>query len=192
VKLDYKKIFAIAFTSVFISFVYNDFNPNGLKLIRDERVLNWESDSLTSFPKINSLVIDSNLTINKPVFDSAKSEIKNENFESYTKPKAIKIDFAYKLYKQGVKFVDARSVEEFAEGHIKGAINIPFYGSENYESVLNKISKDDIVVTYCSGEDCDLSILLGDELFNKGYKKVYVFFGGWNDWLTKGYPTGTK
>ena len=187
-KLDYKKIFVIVFTSVLVSFVYNDFNPNGLKLIRDERVLNWESDSLTSFPKINLLVIDSNLTIIRPKIDSIKTEIKKEISESFKEPKAIKIDFAYKLFTQGIKFIDARPAEEFSEGHIKGALNIPFYGSENYESVLNKISKDDIVVTYCSGEDCDLSILLGDELFNKGYKKVYVFFGGWNDWLIKGYP----
>lgn len=191
-KLAYKKIFVIVFTSVLVSFVYNDFNPNGLKLIRDERVLNWASDSLSSFPKINSLTVDSNLTIIRPKIDSAKTEIKKDVSESFKEPKAIKIDFAYKLFKQGVKFIDARPVEEFTEGHIKGAVNIPFYGSENYENILNKISKDEFVVTYCSGEDCDLSILLGDELFNKGYKKVYVFFGGWNDWLNKGYPTGKK
>jgi rhodanese-related sulfurtransferase len=188
VKLNLKKIIAIILTSVFISFVYNDFNPNGLKLIRDERVLNWESDSLSSFPQTNSLAIDSNLTINKPIIDSSKTEIKKEDSESFKEPKAIKLDFAYKLFKQGIKFIDARPVDEYTEGHIKGAVNIPFYGSENYTSVLNKISKDEIVVTYCSGEDCDLSILLGDELFSKGYKKVYVFFGGWNDWLIKGYP----
>lgn len=189
-KLDYRKIITIVLASVFVAFVYNDFNPNGLKLIRDERVLNWESDSLSSFPKINSLVVDTNLAIPIPKIDSTKTEIIKEISDSFKEPKAIKIDFAYNLYKQGVKFIDARPVEEFAEGHIKSAINIPFYGSENYESVLSKISKDEIIVTYCSGEDCDLSILLGDELFNKGYKKVYVFFGGWNDWLIKGYPTG--
>ena len=188
-KLDFRKIFAIVFASVFISFVYNNFSPNGLKLIRDERVLNWESDSVSSFPQLNLNVVDSNLTINKPIIDSSTNEIKKDNSVSFNEPKAIKIDFAYKLFKQGVKFIDARPVEEFTEGHIKDAVNIPFYGSENYESILNKISKDDIVVTYCSGEDCDLSILLGDELFQKGYKKVYVFFGGWNDWLVKGYPT---
>jgi rhodanese-related sulfurtransferase len=190
VKLDYKKIFVIVFTSVFVSFVYNDFNPNGLKLVRDERVLDWTSDSLSSFPKINSDGVNSNPTIIKPKIGSTKTEIKKNPSELFKEPKAIKLDFAYELFKQGVRFIDARPVEEFAEGHIKGSLNIPFYGSENYKSVLNKISKDDIVVTYCSGEDCDLSILLGDELFSKGYKKVYVFFGGWNDWLIKGYPTG--
>ena len=68
-KLDYKKIFAIVFTSVLVSFVYNDFNPKGLKLIRDERVLNWGSDSLTTFPIINSFKVDSNLIVNKPKID---------------------------------------------------------------------------------------------------------------------------
>jgi len=188
-KISISKIFVIIVVSVLIGLVYNDFNPDGLKLVREERVLNWANDSLSSFPNIKPPVSDSSITLNTFKVDSSKTETKKDDASLLEKPIAIKIDFAYKLYKQGIKFIDARPVEEFAEGHIKGAINIPFYGSENYENVLSKISKDQIVVTYCSGEDCELSILLGDELFNKGYRKVYVFFGGWNDWLLKGYPT---
>lgn len=187
-KISFNKIFVIVLVSILVGLVYNDFNPNGIKLIRKERILNWENDSLTSFPKIDSLIVDSVTVSKSNLIDSSKIEKKIVD-DSFKEPKAIKIDFAYKLYKQGIKFIDARPVEEFIEGHIKGAVNIPFYGSENYENVLSKIPKDEFVITYCSGEDCDLSILLGDELFQKGYKKVYVFFGGWNDWLLKGYPT---
>lgn len=183
------KILIIILTSTLISLLYNHFNPKGLKLIKEERKILWESDSLSSIIPADTIKPTIEEIQKTTVVDSTKREIKKEPEEGFKEPKAIKIDFAYKLYKQGFKFIDARPVEEFAEGHIKGAVNIPFYGSENYESVLNKIPKDQIVVTYCNGDDCDLSILLGDELFKKGYKKVYVFFGGWNDWLEKGYPT---
>jgi 3-mercaptopyruvate sulfurtransferase SseA len=30
--------------------------------------------------------------------------------------------------------------------------------------------------------------LLANLLFEQGYKQVYVFFGGWNEWLNASYP----
>ncbi|MCS7052314.1 MAG: rhodanese-like domain-containing protein, partial [Ignavibacterium sp.] len=95
---------------------------------------------------------------------------------------------AYKLFKQGIKFIDARMPDEYAAGHIKGAYNIPFDGDESYRKILDNFSKDEIIVVYCGGTDCDLSIYLGNELFEKGFKRVYVFFGGWNEWLQNNYP----
>ncbi len=177
------KISWIILVSILISLVYNHFNPKGLNFIRQERVLIWE-DSSDSDNSDNEILSEEDNNHSTQT-DELTHNGKNENFGQ---PKAIKLDFAYKLFKQNVRFIDARPVEEFAEGHIKGAINIPFYGSEEYESVLNKIPKDEYLVTYCDGDDCDLSILLGDELFEKGYKKVYVFFGGWNDWVKNNYP----
>ena len=117
------------------------------------------------------------------------TEKSNNNIKAFNEPKAIKLDFAYELFKDGIKFIDARPVEEFEVAHIKGAVNIPFYESEKYENALSKIPMDETIVTYCNGHDCDLSIMLGDELFKKGYKRVYVFYGGWNEWLSKKYPT---
>lgn len=189
-KLDYKNILFIITASVIFAFIYNLANPNGLKLIRSERELVWESDSLGSDVDLISesskeslpIVIDSIHNTNHPV----NSE------EEFKEPKAIKIGLAYKLFNDGVKFIDARPVEEFNQGHIKNAINIPFYESEKYEQALAKISKDEVIVTYCGGHDCDLSIMLGDELFNKGFKKVYIFYGGWNDWLANNYPIEKK
>lgn len=183
-KLNIAIIISIIITSALIGLAYNYINPKGLALIRNERIIDWVTDS--------SAVHQSNNNYNSSDHthsNDLSGKITNDNPDNFSEPKAIKIDFAYKLFQEGKKFVDARPVEEYEENHIKGAINIPFYGSENYESVLNKISKDEIIITYCSGDDCDLSILLGDELFAKGYKKIYIFFGGWNDWLKMGYPT---
>lgn len=189
-KSNLKITLQIIFTSVLLGLIYNHLSPNGISLYRDDRKIVWASDSMMNNSK--SVNETPNVLESSPAKEKTISEKSIEKVQDFKEPIAIKIDFAYKLFLEGKIFIDARPVDEFEESHIKGAINIPFYGSENYQSVLNKILKDEVVVTYCSGEDCELSILLGNELFEKGYKKVYVFFGGWNDWLKKGYPISKK
>ncbi len=168
--------------------MYNHFNGNGLKLIRNERVLVWESDSLASNNRADDLNIDSVLSKHKNEPASEDSINKTEVIESFNEPKAIELNLAYKLFKDGIQFIDARSPEEFSEGHISGAVNIPFYGSENYLKVINRLDKNKVVVTYCSGADCDISTLSGDELFKMGFKKVYVFVGGYEEWRKNNFP----
>lgn len=186
--LDFSKVLSITFISIVISLLYNHFNPDGLHLIREERKLNWEIDSLSTLMGSDSLLIDKSST-GTILSDSVVVEKKDNPIKSFKKPTAIKLDFAYKLYKDGIRFIDSRSVEEFSEGHIKGAVNIPFYGSENHIEVINRLNKNEIVVTYCSSEDCDISILSGDELFEKGFKRVYVYVGGYDEWTRNNYPT---
>ncbi len=192
--INFYKILIIILVSIILSLVYNHFHPNGLNLIRLEKNLNWADDSLAIISD-SSLAVDSvqsqkNKSIDSVVID-VKTEI-TEAIESYKEPKAIKLDFAYKLFKQKVQFIDSRSPEEFAEGHIKGAINIPFYGSENYLNVINRLNKNEMIVTYCSSAECDISTLSGDELFKMGFKKVYVFVGGYDEWTKYNYPTSIK
>lgn len=193
-KLNFPKIFYIILVSIIISLVYNHFNPNGLNLIRHENILNWANDSLSTVSD-SSLDVDSiqsqkNQSSDSVVIDK-KLEI-TEAIESFQEPKAIKLDFAYKLFKQNIIFIDARSPEEFAEGHIKNAVNIPFYGSENYSITISHLNKNEIIVTYCSSTDCDIAQLSGNELFEMGFKRVYVFIGGYDEWKKNNYPTSAK
>lgn len=189
-----KNLFTIIFVSIVLGLIYNLLSPTAIPFIREERILEFIENDSTS--KITDS-LNSNTKIDSPKYKSESPEIKITDSTikkidspelELKKPLAIKIEKAYQLFKEGVKFIDARMPEEYREGHIAGAINIPFDGDELYREVLKAISKDEIIVTYCSGTDCDLSILLGDELFEKGYKKVYIFFGGWNDWVEKNYP----
>jgi len=188
VKINLSKIFYIAFISIVISLLYNHFNPNGLELIRKERILDWASDSLSFLIKSDSLAANDILINSKQSIDSVKSLQKNNAIESFKEPKAIKINLAYKLFNDGVKFIDARPAEEFSEGHIKGAVNIPFYESERYLNVIDSFNKNEIIVTYCSSKDCDDGTLSGDEFFKMGFKQVYVFIGGWEEWVKNKYP----
>jgi phage shock protein E len=59
-----------------------------------------------------------------------------------------KID-ARDLEPENVTVIDVRSPEEFAAGHIKGALNIPL---DELEQRLGQLPKDQPVVTYCMME----------------------------------------
>jgi rhodanese-related sulfurtransferase len=111
-----------------------------------------------------------------------------KELQTFSEPKAVTLEQAFKLFENGVDFVDARDEGDFLAGHITKSINIPFDDFDNHKQKLDQLSKDKPMVIYCAGTDCDLSILLGNLLFEMGYKKIYVFFGGWNDWLDAKYP----
>ncbi|WP_158972218.1 rhodanese-like domain-containing protein [Paraglaciecola sp. L3A3] len=76
--------------------------------------------------------------------------------------------------------VDVRTKEEFAEGHVPGAINIPLSTIQTGTDQLN-LGKDKTVVLYCrsgyrAGKAADL-------LLNGGYSKLLHLEGdmlGWN------------
>lgn len=191
--INYKNIFLIVAASSIIGLAYNALNPNGVPLVKEERILHFENENSEikdsrSLELPDAEEIETGNDMKNREENSIVEELIDDTPKPFSQPVAIKLSRAYELFKQGIKFIDSRSTEEFAEGHIKNAINIPFYESEKYDDLLNKIDKNEILVTYCSGEDCDTSILHGDELFDKGYKRVYIFYGGWNDWLDAGYP----
>ena len=203
-------------TSSLLGIFVNYFNPAGIPLIREKLELNWASDSLfneisrdststiTDTVKPNSQNppennnpkrVDGKIVENKEDSKTIqKKENESENKKkvevaAFTEPKAIKLDQAYILYNKGITFIDARDTSDFIAGHIKNSINIPFDDFDNYKPRLDQLSKENPLVVYCAGTECDLSILLGNLLFNEmGYKKVYVFFGGWLDWTKAKYP----
>lgn len=77
-----------------------------------------------------------------------------------------------------VIIIDARTIEEFNEGHIEGAILIPEYEiGERAEKVLS--NKDQLILVYCrSGRR---SKIASQALADLGYTNVKEF-GGIIDW----------
>ena len=212
-KISFRKSILILLVSIALGITFNSLNPDGIDFIRKERVLIFEKDTLLSLNpdsaslklnsdsskirediqeaksenKVDTLANTQNLTEQKQISGNNHQQIKKE--AEFKEPKAITIDQAYKLFKQGIVFIDARESEEYTDDHILNAISIPFYEYDENAFKLNSIKKDQPIVVYCAGSDCDLSILLGDQLFEMGYKKTYIFFGGWNEWLDAKYPT---
>jgi len=107
--------------------------------------------------------------------------------KTFVKPVDIKLDFAKLLFDKKYPFVDARDQKDYNEGHIKGAVNIPYHDLGEHKSALDRFSKNQVIVVYC-GAGCDVSIDMAYAMANMGFTKVYVFHGGWDDWKAAGYP----
>lgn len=89
------------------------------------------------------------------------------------------------LDKPRVRFVDARRAEEFENGKIGNAINI---FAEDYEQHIPEFiewPREDLIVVYCGGGQCELSHELAEIFFGFGFSKVYVYRGGYNEWKEK-------
>ena len=93
-------------------------------------------------------------------------------------------------------FLDARPFEEYAEGHIEGAINIPIHDASGMDLIFkleDMLQSAPQLVLYCNGEDCELSDILAKKLkdFGISEKKILVFKGGIEEWKQSGYPVST-
>lgn len=104
-------------------------------------------------------------------------------------PPFIGVDVAELEYSHdNAIFVDSREPEEFRCGTIPGSINIPFehLPEENlgtyFDSCFSGADKNHLIIVFCSGEECDLSLHLGRNLNSFGYRNVFVFFGGSREW----------
>lgn len=93
-----------------------------------------------------------------------------------------------KLFDAGAAvFVDARSPEEFAEGHIRGAVNLPFDDVFRKPDLAKQLADGGKpIVAYCGGGDCELSRNLAFSLIEAGHRKVLVFLGGTSGWTAAG------
>ncbi|MCI0651161.1 MAG: rhodanese-like domain-containing protein, partial [Planctomycetes bacterium] len=91
-------------------------------------------------------------------------------------------------------FLDARKEEDYAEGHIAGAL--PVYHAQRerlLEPHLEKLKNDvAFIVVYCPGGDCEDSIYLTNALIEEyGFVRdnIFVLKCGYSHWEKRGYPT---
>jgi rhodanese-related sulfurtransferase len=86
-------------------------------------------------------------------------------------------------------FVDARSPDEYAQGHIPGAINIPVSDFENgVVSHMDQLDSAPAVATYCPSMECWDAVDVADRLREVTQKPIYVFEQGWEAWQADKHP----
>lgn len=89
-----------------------------------------------------------------------------------------------------VVLIDARSEGEYAEGHLPGAMNVPYDSFVDYAGELeSNVLLDQPVIIYCRSVTCDLSDQLAQEMRLMGYERVVLYKGGWDEWTAAGLPT---
>jgi rhodanese-related sulfurtransferase len=79
--------------------------------------------------------------------------------------------------------VDVRTVTEFDDGHIDGAINIPV---DEIGDKLDELDKDDELLVYCrTGNRSGRAVGI---LKDAGYTRIYHMHEGISVWIQQGYP----
>jgi rhodanese-related sulfurtransferase len=89
-------------------------------------------------------------------------------------------------------FLDARPPDQYAAGHIQGALSLPWDAfAETFPRVMASVPRETTIVTYCDGETCGLSKDLAFALLQEGYFNVRVLVNGWTLWQQNNMPVET-
>jgi rhodanese-related sulfurtransferase len=112
-------------------------------------------------------------------------------------PLAVKLEAVQQLVRaRGAMVIDAREPDEFAAGHIPGAISIPYEAAGGEPERLQALdSGGRPILVYCSGGTCESSRMLAEMLVRDfGKRRVLVYEGGFPEWASAGNPveTGAK
>jgi rhodanese-related sulfurtransferase len=106
------------------------------------------------------------------------------------RPVQIRMDAVKRLFDAGaVLIVDAREPDEYAAGHIAGALSMPFDEATAEPERLEGLDTGGRpIVTYCGGGTCEVSLGLAWELIAAGQTRVVVYVGGYGEWAEAGHP----
>jgi rhodanese-related sulfurtransferase len=155
-----KEISILVGLSIIVAFAVNYFSPAGITLVGQ-----WDTAKgvITANEK-NAIVLDDleigDVTLAKKLYDSQK-----------------------------FVFVDARSRDDYDEGHISGAVSLPVgQFDEKIETFLEQYPPEKAIITYCSGRTCEDSHRLTQLLLAFGYTEINVFIDGYPGWEAEGYP----
>jgi len=141
-----------------------------------------------------------NISVTTSTSPVAISTTAKKSYKELLKPVASKetipridLDEAKYLYKSGkAVFIDARALTEYQEAHIAGAIPIPAGSAATDIPKFANVLKNKVLVSYCHGVGCHLSDKTAYALYDAGYRKVCIFFGGWPQWTQANLPITKK
>ena len=137
-----------------------------------------------------------------PVDEQSASPVEQTTPDDVIEPKVsttihlkreITLEQAQMLFENGLAdFVDARPADEYEDGHIATAYNIPpdaFYNGT--PAVIDFFDESRRIVVYCAGGDCHDSHVVVEQimLIRPELTLVHVFTDGYPAWTAAGLPT---
>ena len=113
--------------------------------------------------------------------------------------KLVTADDVVKAQAAGAVVVDTRVASEYAEGHIKGAVNVPYReksekavgfdaGKDEFNLAKLPADKAAAVVFYCNGPECWKSFKGSTAALKGGHTNVLWYREGFPQWKSKGLP----
>jgi len=88
----------------------------------------------------------------------------------------------------GIVLIDSRKETEYLRGHIEGAINLLNLKMTRAELQRVAPDKSAAVLFYCNGIRCLRSSDAASRALEWGYRNVFWFRGGWQEWDEKKLP----
>jgi rhodanese-related sulfurtransferase len=148
----------------------------------------WQAPAILAVTAILSLVFNSARTggialIGDWSVDARMTTLTGERLD-------ISLQEAQDLFHgQPVVFLDARSADDYARGHIQGARSLPWQNVDQiFMAVTEDLDPQTPIVTYCDGETCSLSHDLAVFLKDMGFMNVRLLVNGWTVWQAAGLP----
>jgi len=107
---------------------------------------------------------------------------KRDELEPVTKAELLR-----RMKHEAVTVLDVRPADEFASGHVRGAINIP---EAELQKRIKELPKGSLVVAYCRGPYCVMSFEAVAALRARGFRALRLE-EGYPEWKAAGLPTMT-
>lgn len=121
--------------------------------------------------------------IPKPVASSVTGAVAEQVF-----PDPIELDEIDELLNEGALLVDARNIDDYKAGHLKGAVSLPLGEAVKFDEFTKGVAKEQVMILYCNGFGCPDSFDLGVRLIEQGFRQVRVYEGGFPEWRDEGRP----
>jgi len=83
-------------------------------------------------------------------------------------------------------FIDARSAQEYAAGHVTGALHLA--PGEGIEPLLPTLRSAPLVIVYDRDRECSAANQVAAQIQSQGVRDVRVLTGAWPEWLSRGGP----
>ncbi len=87
--------------------------------------------------------------------------------------------------REGAVVLDVRDAQEFSQGHIVDAVNMPHTAVEAHLSELNKYKEKPVIVVCKAGQNAGV---VGTALHKAGFQKVSRLAGGMGEWRNQNLP----
>jgi len=79
-----------------------------------------------------------------------------------------------------VQLVDVRTSNEFRSGHIRGALNVDYFGGGRFTKAIDKLDRDRPLYLYCrSGSRSQKA---ARQIVEMGFSEIYDLKGGFLAW----------
>jgi len=120
------------------------------------------------------------------VLTSCSSDAMDSAAASMSQPVRVGVsEFAAMIDTPGTQIIDVRTPEEFAEGHIKGAVNIPVESPDFLDNV-SQLDPSRTYAVYCRSGNRSQGAVEG--MASVGITNIYELESGTIGWTGEGLP----